>query len=291
MLDPQPVAPGYMRRWALEAAQHVWRHAQAYVLLLAVPILPALFAAHDPWRTLAGVALGPFAVRLSFELAASTLAGPLVPSGFGAVLRRAGASTAHELRRQGPRLALMLGGFALAWLLAAHWPWPAEGGPPADGVERTAALFLPVAVQLFAGFTLVYGVAPAVGCLAPLLARVHGPDLATAAGLAAAAERRNRRALYCLDQALHLGVFVAVVFAPPIAPLVLAAWPALLAMAMREIFGPRDTARESTRGPAAVGHPDPPAAGSPTALSAPMRPAGDRESGGRRRSADCRAAR
>lgn len=245
MPDPQPVAPGYARRWPVETARHLWRHAQTYVLLLAIPVLPALFATHDPWRTLAGAALGPFAVRLSFEVAAATLAGPLPTRGYARVLRAAIAGSATELRRHAARIGLLVSVFLLALLLAVSWPGEPAPVLPSGGVGRTVALFLPVAVQLFTGLTLIYGVAPGVRCLPPLLERVHGLDAGTALRLAATAERRNRRAFFFLDQVLHAGVFSVLILAPPLAPLALAALPALVTVAMREMFGPHAPARQA----------------------------------------------
>lgn len=252
MLDPQPVAPGFARRWTLQAARQLRRHASVYVLLLALPVLPALFASHDPWRTLTGALLGPFALRLSLQIAVATLPGPIAPDAWAGVLRAAIRGTLDDLRRHARRLLLLTGVFAVAILAVAAWPVSGSDEPvlaPDGGPARTVALFLPVAAQLFVGLTLVHGISPGTSLMASLLAASHRIDEAVARRAVGRALRQSPRAFLFLDQALHVVTFAVVVGATPLAPFALAALPALVTAAMREIFGPRD--RESAPQPKA----------------------------------------
>jgi hypothetical protein len=237
-----------------EGVRQVWRHAGSWVLLLALPVLPALAASQDPWRLLAGALLGPFAWQLGLEIAAAT-AGRGEHVGAGSVLRgaammqllrRAVHGTWLTLRLQARTLLLVLGlgalALALAHGIAVGLQSPMTASPPGDGVERTTALFLPVAMQLFVGLVLLHGLAPAVGSMRPLLQALHGLDPVTATRMLRRAAARHRVVFGVLDLLLLGSCFVVLLVAPPLAPLALAWLPAVLLAAVRELFGPRERA-------------------------------------------------
>lgn len=249
-LPPPP--PGYAGRWLRAAARQLLAHPAWWVLTLAPPVLCALMATHDPWRTLVGVALGPWAWALGLEAAAATATratvGAAAPRGAGlrpqelpALWRTAWRTSVETLRRQRNVLALTLGlgalSLALAYALARALATPTTAVAPADGAARSVALFLPVAVQLFVGLTLVHGLAPAAGGLRPLLQRLAGLEAEAAARQVARAMQRAPGAFLFLDAMLQGTVFVVLLWAPPLAPLALAFLPALLLAAAHELFG------------------------------------------------------